>query len=129
MGIDRMILTCISLVLIIFITVTAVELVIPISKNQIFNQECRSYLLKMERNGGLLENEISDLERRLLNRGMINVSIYAPPLGQIKFGETMTLSVVASYPFRLGAAGWIISNQLQQFIYKKNVFCRRIELG
>ena len=54
MGIDRLILTCISIVVIVFFVVVAVEFAIPITKNQIFNEECRTYLLKMERNGGYL---------------------------------------------------------------------------
>jgi len=129
MGIDRMILTVISIVLIVFLTVVAIELVIPITKNQAFNEECRTFLLKMEQDGGLDTWNIGELGRRLTEKGLTNVSIFVPFPGQVKFGETMTLSVTASYPFRLGVAGMTLSDRLQQFKYSKSVFCRRIEIG
>ena len=129
MGIDRMILTFITFALIIFLVVVAVELVIPISKNQTFNEICRTYLLQMERNGGFSEEDETDLQQRLKEQGITVVSISAPQQGAVKFGETMTLSVEANYPFRLGAAGMTLTNQLQQFLYNKSVFCRKIEIG
>ncbi|MEI6603484.1 MAG: hypothetical protein WCL54_08365 [Clostridia bacterium] len=129
MGIDRLILTCLSFVLMIFLVVVAVEMVIPITKSQLFHEECRTYLLKMERNGGFLEEDSQALAQRLQSLGINVTSISAPLRGSVKFGETMTLSVEAGYPFRLGAAGLTFVSQLQPFKYKKSVFCRRIEIG
>ncbi len=129
MGIDRLIMTCVSIVVIVFFVVVAVEFAIPITKNQIFNEECRTYLLKMERNGGYLDGDLSELEQKLQQQGIILVSMSAPLQGDVKFGETMTLSVEAGYPFRLGAPGFTFLEQFQQFVYSKSVFCRRIEIG
>ncbi|MEI6132386.1 MAG: hypothetical protein WCQ41_06150 [Bacillota bacterium] len=129
MGIDRLILTCISVVVIIFIVVVSVELAVPISKNQAFNEACRSYLLKMEGNGGWLDGDINELEQKLSAQGILLVSLSAPLQGDVKFGETMTLTVEAGYPFRLGTAGLTLISQFQKFKYSKSVFCRRIEIG
>ena len=129
MGIDRLILTCISLIVIVFIVVAAVELSIPISKSQIFNEECRSYLLKLERNGGRFDDDFYELESKLLVKGITLVSMSAPLQGEVKFGETITLSVEAGYPFRLGMAGFTFLNTFQKFNYSKSVYCRRIEIG
>ena len=129
MGIDRVILTFITFALIIFLVVVAVELVVPISKKQVFNEICRTYLLHMERNGGFVEGDKASLQQNLSEKGIIVVSISAPLQGSVKFGETMTLSVEAGYPFRLGAAGMTLTNQLQQFNYDQSVFCRKIEIG
>lgn len=129
MGIDRLILTFIAFILIIFLVVVAVELAIPIAKNQGFNEICRTYLLQMERNGGFSEEDQNNLRQALSEQGITVVSISAPSQGTVKFGETMTLYVEARYPFRLGAAGMTLTDQLQQFIYNKSVFCRMIEIG
>lgn len=128
MGIGKVLMTAISVVVLIFVVVVAIEIILPISKNQSFDETCRSYALLMEKKGGLSEEEKLQLTNEIRELDLTNIVVEAPSYGQTPFGETMTLLVSANCQVKVGAPGFRFYSRNQPFTYKRSMFCREIEL-
>lgn len=128
MGIGKLIMTAITIVVLMFIVVTAINLIVPISKNQNFDEICRSYALLMEKKGGLSGIEKSEIGGKVASLNLQNITIEAPNYGQTRFGEKMYFKVKAECIIKMGGAGMHIFSKRVPFIYQRSMFCREIEL-
>lgn len=128
MGIGKMLSTAISIVVFVFIAVVIIEMMAPISKNQSFDEVCRSYALLMEKKGGLSVSEKEQLKKEIEELDLVNVAVEAPPYGQTPFGEIMTLTVRADCVVRIGRPIFKLYSKMQPFTYERSMFCREIEL-
>lgn len=92
---ERALVSAVLLVIVMSICLYMTECFIPIGKNMDFRDTCRDYLIRMEYNSGLGDDDFAELEDDLRNIGLTDVNITAPT--SAKAGTVMTLSVEAVY--------------------------------
>lgn len=118
------IISGIVFVLIIVILVMCIQFLLPVSIKLGMSTDCRNYLLLMENNSGLSNEDVNNLESKLAARGLINITVTAP--GTAKQGDQMTLDVEADYTYRRLTSLFVSSKITQHMSYVKTTMARKV---
>lgn len=92
---ERTVISAVLFIFLLSVTISIIELFIPLSVKYDMNSYCRAALIKMESQGGMTDENRANLTNSLATRGLINISIYGT--AEAKQGDTITLKVDADY--------------------------------
>ena len=121
---SKVVVTGIILVVMVAMLVFVAEFFLPLSMKSDMNILCRTTLLKMEVEGGLVEQESLQLQTELQEKGFINV--FVSGTGYVKQGEQLNLRVDADYSYSRLSALFIRSTTVQHMSYDKTSMSRRV---
>lgn len=121
---DRGVVYGILFVFTIALLVIMVELFIPVSAKIEMNIDCRKSLLKMEVEGGLSQAEKSDLEARLVQRGMTNIAITGS--ADARQGALLNLKVEGDYVYSKFINLFSREDATQHMVYDKTSISRKV---
>ncbi|MFO7636801.1 MAG: hypothetical protein R6W96_05800 [Clostridia bacterium] len=121
---ERLAVTLVIFTVVLGICLYIFEMFVPLSKNMDFRDACRVYLVRMEQNSGLLDDDMAALASRLETMGFEDVGVTAP--SHAKVGEVMTLKVNAT--FRMQVMSGILARGMKEYAmeYARDVVSRRV---
>lgn len=121
---ERAVVAAIILLITISICLFVTESFIPLGKNLDFRDVCRGYLMKMEYNSGLCQNDCQALESELERIGFYDIEINAP--ASAKAGTVMSLNV--NVTFIVESITGIFSRREKEYemAYSRNVLARKV---
>ena len=120
----RVIVTGILLVTITALLVFIVEFFLPLSMKSDMNMICRNTLLKMEAAGGLSDQDKSELQLQLQNKGFIEIFITGTQ--KVKQGDSLNIHVEAQYTGSRLTALLKRETVRQLMVYDKTSLSRRV---
>jgi hypothetical protein len=121
---SKVIVTGIILIVMVAMLVFVVEFFLPLSMKSDMNFLCRNTLLKMEVEGGLLEQERLQLQTGLREKGFDNISVSGT--GNIKQGGLLNLCVEADYSYSRLSSLFIRGTVVQHMSYDMTSMSRKV---
>lgn len=120
----RVIVTGVILIIMVVMMAFVVEFFLPLSIKSEMNSICRNTLLEMEVKGGLLEKEKTELQEKLQDKGLINITVTGT--SSAKQGEPLNLHVEADYQANVFIDLFIRMKQIQHMSYDKTTMSRKV---
>lgn len=101
MGTGDILVLVICLLLIAVIFMGAVEMTVPIFKKIEVNSIGETYMALIDMNNGLTVLQRAELETKLNDAGLENITITYPLQGSTRFGDKLELIIETTYGFRM----------------------------
>lgn len=123
---DRIIILSITTLVIISLIVGFVWMIVPMSKKNAMDIECRKTLLKMENDNGLTTSEKNNLQNKLTSLGLKEIIITGTPTGTKKKGEELNLKVEVKYDYRSFKSMFTTEKTTSMMVYDRTITSRQV---
>ncbi len=126
MGIDQVLVFCIILVIGLFFFVTMTDYMIPVYLKLEFDSICRDYVLLIEAQNGLDENQKNALKQELTDMDISISSITCSSPGTIKKGDWIVFSVEGEFSRSMIKTLFSREEETYAFRFKQNVVSSKV---
>lgn len=120
---ERVVVSAVILVMTMVLVIFMVEMFLPLSANLEFRDICRNYLMKMEFNGGLKSDDVSELNNMLADKEFTDITIIAPV--KAKFGDAMELFISVKYTINSISSIFSRGNREYMMEYRRATVARK----
>ena len=123
--IDRLLVMVIGMILMTAISVQLLLLSLPLFRRIEFDAVCHQYTLLMDQSGGLTGTAAANLVQTLQDRRFTVTVLQAPE--QAAYGDTMTLTVQATFTDRRLTGALQLEEVISCFVYEARMVCRVLQ--
>lgn len=125
MDIGHIITMAVVIVLMVLLMVVAMELLIPIQLKFEMNGLCRSYIYKIEGNGGLNDEEKDQLKKALIKIGLSEPEIKIESDGN-RFGDKVHVFISGLYKSKRMVSLFNRQDESLKMVYERSYHVRKI---
>ena len=122
---EKMILTVVSGVLLVFLGIQLLLFGLPFFRRIEFDAICHKYAMMMDQSGGLTETAAAQLAQELGNRGFTVTQLRGT--GQAEYGEELSLFIQVACDVYIITGDLFLEEVERCFEFQSSLYCRKIK--